>query len=54
MVTAQPNMNAFLAAMEGTIWDPKLNQGDMQQLANYWETVRDYYAPFESGLKSGT
>jgi pyruvate carboxylase len=53
-LTAQPNMNAFLAAMEGTIWDPKLNQGDMQQLANYWETVRTYYAPFESELRSGT
>ena len=53
-LTAQPNMNAFLAAMEGTIWDPKLNQNDMQKLANYWETVRTYYAPFESELRSGT
>ena len=31
-----------------------MNADGLQKLANYWETVRDYYAPFESGLKSGT
>ncbi|MDF1580549.1 MAG: pyruvate carboxylase [Desulfuromonadales bacterium] len=53
-LTAQPNLNAMLATFEGTIWDPKLNQKNMQLLANYWETVRSYYAPFESELRSGT
>jgi pyruvate carboxylase len=53
-LTAQPNMNALLAALEGTIWDPRLDQPGIQQLANYWETVRPYYAPFESELRSGT
>ncbi|MDY6847546.1 MAG: pyruvate carboxylase [Thermodesulfobacteriota bacterium] len=53
-LTAQPNMNALLAALEGTIWDPKLDQDGLQLLANYWETVRTYYAPFESELRSGT
>ncbi len=53
-LTSQPNMNAMLAALEGTIWDPQLDQGGMQKLANYWEEVRPYYAPFESELKSGT
>jgi pyruvate carboxylase len=53
-LTAQPNMNALLSTLEGTIWDPQLNQADMQNLANYWETVRSYYAPFESELRSGT
>jgi pyruvate carboxylase len=53
-LTAQPNMNALLATLEGTIWDPQLDQGGMQKLANYWETVRSYYAPFESELRSGT
>jgi pyruvate carboxylase len=53
-LTAQPNMNALLAALKGTIWDPKLNGEGLQTLANYWETVRTYYAPFESELRSGT
>ena len=26
----------------------------LQPLADYWEVVRDYYTPFECGLKSGT
>ncbi len=53
-LTAQPNMNALLATLEGSIWEPQLDQGSMQKLANYWETVRTYYAPFESELRSGT
>ena len=53
-LTAQPNLNALVAAMEGTERDPMVNAAGLQSLANYWETVRDYYAPFESGLKSGT
>jgi len=53
-LTAQPNLNAVVAALRGSQWDPGLNEPGLQKLANYWETVRDYYAPFESGLKSGT
>ncbi len=53
-LTAQPNLNALVAALHGTEWDPQVNEEGLQQLANYWETVREYYAPFESGLKSGT
>ncbi|MFO7765927.1 MAG: pyruvate carboxylase [Pelovirga sp.] len=53
-LTAQPNMNALLAALEGTIWDPQLNNDGLQKLANYWETCRTYYEPFESELRSGT
>ncbi|SNB44925.1 pyruvate carboxylase [Geobacter sp. DSM 9736] len=53
-LTAQPNLNALVAALKGTEWDPQVNYQGLQELANYWETVRDYYAPFESGLKSGT
>lgn len=53
-LTAQPNMNALLATLEGTIWDPRLDMDGLQKLANYWETCRTYYAPFESELRSGT
>ena len=53
-LTSQPNLNALVAALKGSEWDPKVNEEGLQKLANYWETVRDYYAPFESGLKSGT
>jgi pyruvate carboxylase len=53
-LTAQPNLNALLAALQGTIWDPQLDTQGLQVLANYWETCRTYYAPFESELRSGT
>ncbi len=53
-LTAQPNLNALVASLERSERDPLVNAAGLQQLANYWETVRDYYAPFESGLKSGT
>ena len=26
----------------------------MNEYANYWEAIREYYYPFESGLKAGT
>jgi pyruvate carboxylase len=53
-LTAQPNLNSLVAVLKGTDWDPRLDEDGLQLLANYWETVREYYAPFESGLKSGT
>ncbi len=53
-LTSQPNMNALAAALEGTVRDPHLDMGRINSLSNYWETVRTYYFPFESGLKSGT
>lgn len=53
-LTAQPNMNALLAGLKGHEADPQLDEDGLQKLANYWETVRTYYAPFESELRSGT
>jgi pyruvate carboxylase len=53
-LTSQPNLNALVSALENTNRDPGLDQEALQQLANYWETVRTYYAPFESELRSGT
>jgi pyruvate carboxylase len=53
-LTSQPNLNALVATLKGSDRDPLVNERGLQQLANYWETVRDYYTPFESGLKSGT
>jgi pyruvate carboxylase len=53
-LTAQPNLNSLVAVLAGTEWDPQLDGEGLQRLASYWETVREWYAPFESGLKSGT
>ncbi len=53
-LTAQPNMNALLAALKDSEREPWGDEAGLQKLANYWETVRTYYAPFESELRSGT
>jgi pyruvate carboxylase len=53
-LTAQPNLNSLAAVLAGSPWDSRLDQDGLQRLADYWETVREWYAPFESGLKSGT
>ncbi|OQY22449.1 MAG: pyruvate carboxylase, partial [Desulfobacteraceae bacterium 4572_35.2] len=53
-LTSQPSMNALLATTKGTMWDPNVDEEGMQTLANYWETVRTYYEPFESELRSST
>jgi pyruvate carboxylase len=53
-LTAQPSLNAIVSVLEGSERDPLVNARGLQRLSNYWETVREYYAPFESGLKGGT
>jgi len=53
-MTAQPAMGAVVAALAGTPRDTGLSLGKLQGLENYWEQTRALYAPFESGLKSGS
>jgi pyruvate carboxylase len=53
-LTSQPAMGAVVAALEGSERDTGLSLQAMQTLNNYWEQVRGLYAPFESGLKSGS
>jgi pyruvate carboxylase len=47
-------MNALIAALHGAPRETGLTNRTMQPLADYWEAVREYYAPFECGLKSST
>ncbi len=48
-VTSQPNLNSLAEALRFTDRDTGLNFDDLQRTALYWEEVRRYYAPFESG-----
>ncbi len=52
--TSQPNLNSIVAALQHTPRDTKLDLPALNQLSEYWETVRQYYYPFEEGLNSGT
>ncbi|MEM6996782.1 MAG: pyruvate carboxylase, partial [Myxococcota bacterium] len=53
-LTSQPAMGAVVAALRGTERDTGLSLDALQGLENYWEQTRQLYAPYESGLKSGS
>ena len=53
-LTSQPNFNSIVAMMQGQDRENKLNLNNLNLFSNYWEDVRPYYYPFESGLQAGT
>ena len=52
--TSQPNLNSIVAALAHTKRDTGIDLDALNQCADYWEVVREYYAPFDTGPKSGT
>jgi pyruvate carboxylase len=53
-LTSQPNFNSVLEMMKFNDRESNLNIDSLNEYSNYWETVREYYYPFESGLKAGS
>ena len=51
--TSQPNLNAVVAALRNTPRDTGLDLAALNDCSDYWETVRTYYLPFDSGPKAG-
>ncbi|MGA2590388.1 MAG: pyruvate carboxylase [Bryobacteraceae bacterium] len=52
--TSQPNLNSIVAALGNTPRASGIDLDALNQCADYWETVRTHYAPFDTGPKSGT
>ena len=53
-LTSQPNFNSLVNMFEGTKRAEQFNIEKLNEYSNYWESTREYYYPFESGLKAGT
>ncbi len=53
-LTSQPNYNVLAEALKNTPYETNVNVESLNEFSNYWETVREYYYPFESGLMAGT
>ena len=53
-LTAQPNFNSLVEMLRFHDRELSLNTEKLNEYSDYWESVRPYYAPFESGLKAGT
>lgn len=51
-LTSQPNFNAIVEMMKFNERENPYDIKLLNQFSNYWETVREYYYPFESGLKA--
>ena len=49
-LTSQPSLNTLVAALQGDERETGLDLAGLQQLADYWQEVRRWYAPWESGL----
>ena len=53
-LTSQPNFNSVVEMLRHTPRHREFDQPSLNEFSNYWGTVREYYYPFESGLKAGT
>ncbi|MFT4699122.1 MAG: pyruvate carboxylase [Flavobacteriaceae bacterium] len=53
-LTSQPNFNSMIEMMRYHERAHDFEINSLNQFSNYWEDIREYYYPFESGLKSGT
>jgi pyruvate carboxylase len=49
-LTSQPTMSAVVSALRGSERDTSLDPDQIRKLNSYWEFVRGYYAPFETGV----
>ena len=52
--TSQPCMNSIVAALQGTKRDTGLDLEALNEFSNYWELVREFYAPFDTSPKAGS
>jgi len=53
-LTSQPNFNTLSELLKYHPRENKLDQESLSKHSIYWEQVRTFYYPFESGLKSGS
>jgi pyruvate carboxylase len=52
--TSQPNLNSIVEALRHTPRNTELDIVALNECSDYWETVRTYYLPFDSGPKAGS
>ncbi|MCY2688035.1 pyruvate carboxylase [Salinimicrobium sp. TH3] len=53
-LTSQPNFNSIVEMLRFHDRGRAFNTDKLNEYSQYWEAVRSYYYPFESGLKAGS
>lgn len=51
-LTSQPSANSLFYALSGSKRQPNVNVQSYEQLAEFWDYTRKYYAGFESGMNA--
>ena len=52
--TSQPNLNSIAASLAGSKRDSKLDVDTLNEFSDYWEKVREIYAPFDTAPRTGS
>ncbi len=52
-LTSQPNFNSMVESLKGHERFMQYDIDSLNAFSNYWEVVREFYYPFESGLLAG-
>ncbi|QDU76310.1 2-oxoglutarate carboxylase small subunit [Bremerella volcania] len=52
--TSQPNLNTVVEMLRGTPQESKLGTRQIDEIAEYWRSVREFYTPFESTVLPAT
>jgi pyruvate carboxylase len=53
-LTSQPNFNAIVEMFRYQKREREFNIESLNEFSDYWENVREFYYPFESGMKAGS
>ncbi len=53
-LTSQPSLNSIAEALRFTARESGLDVDEMNRTSDYWEKVREFYAPFETDMKACT
>ncbi len=53
-LTSQPNFNSIVEMLKFHKMGTPMDIDNLNEYSHYWEAVRRYYYPFESGLKAGS
>ncbi|PQO42373.1 pyruvate carboxylase [Blastopirellula marina] len=52
--TSQPNLNTVVEMLRGTEQESELKTSAIDEIAEYWRSVREFYTPFESTVLPAT
>lgn len=53
-ITSQPNLNSVIESLRFTPRETAVQPDSLREFSTYWEAVREFYAPFESGQKASS